>query len=560
MAYKAEYEKWFNNVCEQHLLDELVGIKGDEQRIKERFSAHLPFGTAGLRGLIGAGTFRMNRYTVGRATQGFAQYLNQNGTRQNKVVIAYDSRRYSCEFAHETASVFAANGINAYVFKEPTGVPELSFAIRHLKASGGVVITASHNPKEYNGYKAYAAYGGQLGPAESQTVMRQIETIDFFDGVKRIAFDEGIARGSIIEIGKEVDDSYYQNIVELCGTKKADDLKVVYTPLHGVGLRAVKSVFPAAGIADLHIVESQSKPDGCFPTIEAPNPEQRSAMEMAIALATKLNADVAVGTDPDADRMGAAVNSDGYRMLTGNQIGCILINYLLETNKKLSANDFIVKSFVSTGLAERIAKSYGIKCHTVLTGFRYISEMIAKAEGTENRFIFGFEESCGFLAGDGSRDKDGVLAALLFCKAAQYYKEKGLTLLDVLEKLYADYGYHAERVDTAEFAGIDGMKKMQSIMANLRTDNVNKIGGLSVLIKEDYHNGISLPAGGGQAHLTLPRTDAIKYILEENSWVCVRPSGTEPKIKLYYASCAKTGQTAMMRIKKMQEHFEYLTG
>ncbi|MFA5675587.1 MAG: phospho-sugar mutase [Christensenellales bacterium] len=563
MSYRETYKEWLDMARGDDLRDELNSIKDDDAQIKERFLQDMPFGTAGLRGLIGAGTTRMNRYTVGRATQGLAQFLKSRGKERGGMVIAYDSRNYSREFAKEAACIFAGNGIKTYIFKELTGVPELSFAVRHLKASGGVVITASHNPKDYNGYKVYAAYGGQLNPQDSLKVMEHIQSANVFSGIKRMAFEDGVAKGIIEEIGEEVDASYCENLILLCGSDEAADLKVVYTPLHGSGLRLVKRVLPAAGIRNLHIVSEQSEPDGDFPTVKSPNPEDALAMRMAVELAKNIKADIVIGTDPDADRMGAAVreNSGEYRMLTGNSIGCILIAYLLEERKRrkrLLPTDFIVKSFVSSNLADAIARDYGVKCHTVLTGFRFISELIARSEGTENEFVFGFEESCGFLAGNGSRDKDGVLASLLFCKAAQHYKDKGKGLLEVLDELYARYGYYLEEVKNVEFAGIDGMEKMLSIMSALREKNYESIGGISVAYKEDYQSGISIAADGTKTQIDMPRTNAIKYILKGGAWVCVRPSGTEPKIKIYIASCAPKERTAKKQIECLRGFFDTL--
>lgn len=563
MSYIDTYKRWLEMAQGDDLRSELISIKDNDSQIKERFSKDLPFGTAGLRGIIGAGIARMNRYTVGRATQGLAQYLKSQNKEQGGMVIAYDSRRYSKEFAQESACVFAANGIKTYIFKELTSVPELSFAVRHLKASGGVVITASHNPKDYNGYKVYAAYGGQLNPDESLEVMRHIQNVDVFSGIKSISYKDGTANGIIKEIGEEVDASYYDNLISLCGNEQAAELKVVYTPLHGTGLRAVKNAFPSAGIKNLHIVQQQSEPDGNFPTVKSPNPEDASAMELAVTLAKKVGADIAIGTDPDADRMGAAVRDTAgeYRMLTGNQIGCILIAYLLEKRKQqklLSPADYIVKSFVSSNLADAIAQDYGIKCHTVLTGFRFVSEIIARNEGTENEFVFGFEESYGFLAGNGSRDKDGILAALLLCKAAQHYKEKGKGLIDVIGELYSRFGYYIDEVKNIEFAGIDGMEKMQSIMSELRSKHHDCIGGLNVIWKEDHQSGIKTAADGTETNIDLPRTNAIKYILEGGAWACVRPSGTEPKIKTYFASCAPDEQSAKRQVECLRTFFNKL--
>lgn len=493
----------------------------------------------------------MNRYVVGRATQGLADYLLSDEGASKCMIIAYDSRRFSKEFAKETASVFAANGIKACIFKELTSVPELSFAVRHLKANGGVVITASHNPREYNGYKVYAAYGGQLGPDKSHAVMNCIQKLNPFTNVKRIDYREGIAQGLIVEIGEEIDRLYYERIVTLCKSYSADDLKVVYTPLHGTGLRTAENVFPSAGINNFFIVEEQKTTDGLFPTVNSPNPEDPGAMKMAIEQAGRLGAEIAIGTDPDADRMGAAVRrQDGtYAMLTGNQIGCLLINYLLEMRRlsgMLRPSDYVVKSFVSTDMADAIARYYNVTSYTVMTGFRFISELITKNEQLGAEFIFGFEESYGFLAGTFTLDKDGVLAALLLCKAAQYYKNHGLGLIDVLNKLYKTHGYYIEGVKNIAFTGLDGMDKMKEIMTKLRSKPIASVGGLAVQYTEDY--------------LTHGRTaaDAVKLILENSSWICIRPSGTEPKIKIYYAVRATLREAAEIQLKKIADSFEQM--
>jgi phosphoglucomutase len=563
MGYQEKYLRWRNSVKEENLLSELESIRDDEAQIKERFMGDLPFGTAGLRGVLGAGTMRMNRYVVGRTTQGLADYLMASGGTGKCVVIAYDSRLFSREFAEEAASVFAANSIKAFIFKELTSVPELSFAVRHLKADGGIVITASHNPKEYNGYKVYAAYGGQLGAAESRAVMNCIQKLDPFEDVRRINYREGVAKGLIQEIGEEIDRLYYERIVALCRTESAGDLKVVYTPLHGTGLRTAENVFPAAGIRNLTVVKEQKEPDGLFPTVSSPNPEDQGAMKMAIDLAGRLGADIAVGTDPDADRMGAAVRrSDGtYAMLTGNQIGCLLINYLLEQrslSRSLRPSDYIVKSFVSTDMADAIARHYGINSYTVITGFRFISELITKNEQTDARFIFGFEESYGFLTGTFALDKDGVLAALLLCKAAQHYKDLDQSLLDVLEGLYKTHGYYLESVKNITFAGLDGMDRMKEIMAGLRSTPIISVGGQAVDYTEDYISRLRKASDGTVSDIELPAADAVKLILEGSSWICIRPSGTEPKIKIYYAVREATREAAQTRLKEIAAGFEKL--
>ena len=563
MSYRETYLRWRECVTEPELLAELESIRDDDAQIQDRFLRDLPFGTAGLRGVIGAGIARMNRYVVGRATQGLADYLTGVAGAGASAVIAYDSRRFSFEFARETACVLAANGIRVYLFKQLTSVPELSFAVRHLKASGGVVITASHNPGQYNGYKVYAAYGGQLGPQESLAVMARIQKLDPFLDVKRIGYEEGTAKGQILEIGEEIDRMYYDRMIRLCGAESAGDLKVVYTPLHGSGLRTVENVFPLAGIRNWYVVPEQRMPDGSFPTVASPNPEDPKAMEMAIALAGKMEADLAIGTDPDADRMGAAVRRpDGtYTMLTGNQIGCLLIHYLLEKRRQsgeLRASDYIVKSFVSTRMADAIAAHYGIHCHTVLTGFRFISELIVQKEPTGAEFIFGFEESFGFLAGTFALDKDGALAALLLCKAAQFFRASGQSLTDALEALYREHGYYLESVKNIAFEGLDGMEKMKGIMERLRARPIDAIGGLPVRFTEDYRSRTRTGQDGIVSALELPSTDALRLLLDSGAWLCIRPSGTEPKIKIYYAVCAASREEAQGLLKRIAADFEQM--
>ena len=560
MTYRDTYTQWMEHVKDQVLLSELETITDDDSQIKERFLGNLPFGTAGLRGVIGAGTMRMNIYTVGKATQGLSDYINENGDPKKGMAIAYDSRQFSKEFAREAAQIFAGNGIKVFLFEELTSVPELSFAVRHLNAFGGIVITASHNPKDYNGYKVYASYGGQLDPEASLQVTNYIQEVDVFQGIKKMDFDQAVSAGMIQMIGEEIDQAYYQKMIALCGTVPGgeSDLEVVYTPLHGTGLRTVQNVFAASGIKNLHIVAEQSTPDGRFPTVSSPNPEDPSAMKMAIALAKKVGAGLAIGTDPDADRLGAAIKGDDgeYVMLSGNQIACILIYYLLEKQKaELRPDDYIIKSFVSTKMADAIAEHYGIDSYTVSTGFRFISELITEKEKNYSRFIFGFEESHGYLAGDFTRDKDGAMAALLMAHAAIYYAQQGKSLFQVLQGLYAQYGFYTESVKSIVFEGVDGMDTMNGIMDSLRKQQIQSIGGLNVLNTEDYLSGIRMSADGKQSAISLPKTNAMMFLLEHNAWICIRPSGTEPKIKIYFAVCEPDLPSAQKQVTALEKAF-----
>jgi phosphoglucomutase len=378
-----------------------------------------------------------------------------------------------------------------------------------------------------------------------------------------VEYEAGKASGSIIEVGEEIDRAYYRNIVNLCGSDSAGGFKVVYTPLHGTGLRTAQNVFPAAGITDFHIVEEQKAPDGNFPTVNSPNPEDPTAMKMAIELATRVGAEIAIGTDPDADRMGAAVRREdgGFTMLTGNQIGCILTDYLLKRRRDaglLKPTDYVIRSFVSTDMAEAIARQYGVVCHTVLTGFRFISEIIAENEGTERDFVFGFEESFGFLAGTFARDKDGVMAGLLLCKAAQHYRSQGKSLLEVLDALYRQYGYYRERVKNMTFAGLDGMEKMQQMMARLREKPIAEVGGFAVTCVEDYESRKSTYADGHVGDIALPATNALKLYFGQDAWVCIRPSGTEPKIKAYLAARAATAEATAACLDRLDAGVEKL--
>ncbi len=547
--YMEQYTRWVNQPLEDaDLLPELQAVKGNDEEIKDRFAIDLSFGTAGLRGVIGAGTNRMNIYTVRRATQGLAAYLLKQ-EKNPSVAISYDSRIKSDLFAKETACVLAANGVKAYIYPTLEPVPALSYAVRHLKASAGVMVTASHNPAKYNGYKAYGPDGCQMTTEAADAVLAEIESVDIFNGVQHISFEDGLAKGSICYIGQEVLDAFYSNVLaqrvrpEIASTAR---LKLVYSPLNGSGNIPVRHVLAAAGYTDITVVPQQELPDGNFPTCSYPNPEIRETLSLGLELAEKSDADLMLATDPDADRVGIAVRDKQgqYHLLSGNEVGVLLLDYLATARKEnntMPQNPVMVKSVVSTPMADEVAKHHGVNPINVLTGFKYIGEQILLLEqkGEENRFIFGFEESYGYLAGTYVRDKDAVVASLLICEMAAWHSAKGSSLYEALQALYQQYGYYLNIVDSFSFEGLSGMKKMASIMKNLRTNPPSFIGGLAVTELADFstHTRTNLATGKTET-IHLPAADVLLYTLEGGSSVIVRPSGTEPKVKVYYATKA----------------------
>ena len=548
MSYRDEYRKWlkmFENDAET--VKELESIAGDEKEIEDRFYTGLAFGTAGLRGVLGMGTNRMNIYNVRRATKGLAQYLVAQGVSGQGVAIAYDSRIKSDVFAKETALTLAANGVKAYLFESLRPVPVLSYTVRHLKTCAGVVITASHNPPQYNGYKVYAADGAQLGPEAADAVTRYIEALNYTDCAP-MDEREALEKGLLKIIGKqEVDDDYTAMIKSLSIRpelleSRGKDLSIVYTPLHGSGNVPVRRVLKELGI-HVTVVPEQELPDGRFPTVTAPNPEDPAAFKLAIPLADKVGASVVFGTDPDCDRLGAAVR-DGqgvFHTLTGNQIACLLLSHILRSRKEkgiLPANGAAVKSIVSTRMADAIAADYGVKMYDVLTGFKFIGEKIQQFEETgSHTFLFGFEESFGYLSGTQVRDKDAVNASLLVCEAACACMERGETLYDALQALYEKYGYYKEKGVSVTLPGKDGVEKIQSIMTALRAGYPTEIAGVKVTAVRDFLKGVRIE-NGEETKLDYPVSNVVYFEMENDNWVCVRPSGTEPKIKLYVASRA----------------------
>ena len=549
MGYREAYESWLKRFAnDAETAQELQSIAGDEKEIEDRFYTDLAFGTGGLRGVLGMGTNRMNKYNIRLATMGLAKYLQSQGIAGQGVVVAHDSRLKSDEFARETALTLAAAGVKAYLFDSLRPVPVLSYAVRHLNAAAGVVVTASHNPPQYNGYKVYASDGAQLAPDAADAVTRFIRALSY-EECAPLSEEEARKRGLLQIIGaKEVDDDYIAMVKTLALRpelleKRGGELNIVYTPLHGSGNVPVRRLLKELGVSHVTVVPEQEKPDGHFPTVTAPNPEDPAAFKLAIPLAEKVGATVVFGTDPDCDRLGAAVRDGNgvFHTLTGNQIACLMLSHILESLKEknaLPANAAVVKSVVSTELARAICEDYGVAMVEVLTGFKFIGEKIQQFEETgEHTFLFGFEESFGYLSGTQVRDKDGVNASLLLCESACACMEKGETLYDALQALYRKYGYYKERGVSVTLPGKDGAARIQEIMSSLRADPPKELAGLPVKAIRDFSRSLRTEKGV-ETPLDFPKSNVLYFELEGGNWVCVRPSGTEPKIKLYIASRA----------------------
>lgn len=562
------YKLWCENANEDpDLQNELKSITDDMDAIRDRFYRNLEFGTGGLRGVIGAGTNRMNIYTVRHATQGLANYVNEEYSNPS-VAIAYDSRIKSDIFAKNAASVLAANGIKVYIYNELMPTPMLSYAVRALKCQAGIVVTASHNPAKYNGYKVYGDDGCQITLKGAAAVLEKINELDVFNDIKISSFDDGLANGSISYIGEDIINSYFDSVltqginIDLCAES---GLKVVYTPLNGTGNKPVRTILSKIGIKDVTVVEEQEMPDGNFTTCPYPNPEIREALELGLKKCEEVKPDLLLATDPDCDRVGIAVPSDnGYVLFSGNEVGAMLLEYICsERTKKgtMPKNPIAVKTIVTTDIVNEIGKAYNVEIIDVLTGFKFIGEQIGLLEkkGEEERYIFGFEESYGYLSGGYVRDKDAVNASMLICEMAAYYRTQGITLLQARENLYKKYGVYYHSLHSFTFEGESGMIKMNNIMNTLRNDHLAEIAGLKVIRIDDYKLSISKDVlTGASSDITLPKSDVLAFFLEGGAKVIVRPSGTEPKIKTYYTAKAPTYEEATALEAKLSDGFSKL--
>lgn len=572
--YIENYKQWLDSVSEEQK-SELIAIADDDKEIKERFTLPLAFGTAGMRGTICLGISNMNEYTVARATKGLSDYINSLGSKQVKrgVIISYDTRRMSFEFALTAARVLAANGIKTYLFENVRPVPMCSFAVRELGCIAGIMITASHNPKEYNGYKVYGEDGAQMSPEATAKVVEYIDKTPYFNlskadvksvSHKDIEGKDGFELGeNITVIGKSIDDKYYDTISKLSLSKEAvdkvgKDIKIVYSPIHGSGFVPVTTMLARMGIS-VSVVEEQKYPDTEFSTVAMPNPEQPDALKMGIELANKLGSDIVIGTDPDCDRMGIAIrdNNGEFTLLNGNQIGAMLMDYILMRHKEegtLPANSAVVKTIVTTRLADKIAKSYGAAVYDVLTGFKFIGEKIKQWEQDgQHTFMFGYEESYGYLSGTHARDKDAVVASMLFAEMACYYTYKNVSLYDKLNSLFDKFGYFVESSKSIAFKGLDGMEQMANIMKKFKECDLEEVAGVSMNSKLDLQSGMVKNYTDGSIEMTdLPSANVIKYEFGDDEWLCIRPSGTEPKLKIYVSTKAESKQKSMERNKTLQ--------
>ena len=548
----SRWNKWNQEVLEDpDLIDELKSIQQNNRELEDHFYRDLEFGTGGLRGIIGVGTNRMNIYTVGKATQGYANYLNQKCSCPS-VAIAYDSRIKSDVFARRAACILAANGIKVHLYQELMPTPSLSFAVRYLECSGGIVITASHNPAKYNGYKVYGSDGGQITTETANSILNEINNIDPFSDVKYMDFDAALSQKLIVYIEEKTVTAYIEAVSTqaLCGDEINKNISVIYTPLNGSGLHCVMRTLKENGFTNIAVVKEQEQPDGNFPTCPYPNPEMKEALALGIQYASQLGSELLLATDPDCDRVGTAVKSaDGYELLSGNEMGLLLFDYICRRRialGKMPHNPILVKTIVTTDLAKLIAADYGVEVIDVLTGFKFIGEQIGLLEekGEAERYIFGFEESYGYLSGGFVRDKDGVNASLLICEMFAYYKSHGQTLLEVLDALYKKYGYCLNTLRIYTFEGAEGFDTMTKIMENFRTAAPTAIAGKAITAISDYKTSVTSNTDGSKTIINLPQSNVMKFLLEGNTSVVIRPSGTEPKLKLYISVSAASRREA----------------
>ena len=572
MDYLKEYERWCSDSAfDEETKKELLEIKDNEEEIKDRFYKELEFGTAGLRGVIGMGTNRMNKYTVGKATQGLANFIIKQNGQDRGVVISFDSRHMSPEFSKLTALVLNANGIKTYIMDRLRPVPELSFSVRKLNAIAGVMITASHNPPKYNGYKVYWEDGAQIVPPIDKNIITEVRNVKSYSDIKTISEEEAIKKGLYNVVGNELDDSYIEELKKCVLNpdiikQEGDKLKIVYTPLHGAGNEMVQRILKELGFKNVYVVPEQEKPNGDFPTVSYPNPEDPKAFKMALELAKEKDADVVLATDPDSDRLGIYAKdtkTGEYKNYTGNMSALLIAEYEISQKQEkgiLPSNGMMVKTIVSTNLTDAVAEAYNLKLVEVLTGFKYIGEVIRKLEeNNDYKYVFGFEESYGCLIGTYARDKDGVGAVMALCEAAAYYKSKGLTLWDQMINIYEKYGYYKEGQVSIVLEGADGAEKIKSMMTAMREKKIEKIGEYNVLKFRDYDRNIIRDMKTGHEEETgLPKSNVLYYELENNSWCCVRPSGTEPKIKLYMGIKADSMEKADKKLEELKKAMEEL--
>ena len=567
MNYLEEYKKWCEDPSfDEETRNELISIKDNEKEIEDRFYKELEFGTAGLRGIIGMGINRMNKYTVGKATQGLANYILEQGTQDKGVAISYDSRKMSSEFSLQTALILNANGIKTYLFENLRPVPELSFAVRNLGATAGIMITASHNPPKYNGYKVYWDDGSQIIAPRDKEIINKVREITDFKEIKTISKEEAVKKGLFNIVGKEMDDKYIAVLKDHILNpeivkEQGKNFKIVYTPLHGTGNTIVERLLKELGFNNVFVVPEQEKPDGNFPTVEYPNPEDKKAFKLALELANKVDADVVLATDPDADRLGVYskdTKTGKYMPYTGNMSALLIAEYRISQMKEkniLPKDGMLITTVVSSDLAKAIAKNYELECIEVLTGFKNIGAVIKNAEDNHDKtYVFGFEESYGCLIGDYARDKDGISAVMSLCEATAYYKQKGITLWDQMNNIYKKYGYYKEDQVSIVLEGAEGAEKIKEMMTATRNKDIKTIGKYKVLtfkdIDKDYMKNMET---GEEGKTGLPKSNVLYYALENNAWCCVRPSGTEPKIKLYFGVKGQNENEAIEELEDLKE-------